>query len=1400
MFQTDIEDPNIIESTEKNENDLNEKALKETEDDLAEQLRTICKEEKNIDKENNLVLSKIATILHKMRRIYYKRSPDMISLIRSAALYNAAIVRSSENTEEIEQDLKLLCEEILTQANVKQKSTNLIEHSKEVRNSVISMRKKVSHQLFLIKPISGEQTEKLDITKLENEKIEFIKNLQDEITDNYIQIMADLAKFCFNVMGESPCKFTLAGMGSLARKEITPYSDFEHIILLQEDAFDNLPESEKEKSLNYFKWFSVIFQTVIINLQETIIPSVAIPSLNSVEYTFFDNITNRGISFDGMMPHACKSPLGRQEHTKDKPFKTELIKPVKEMLQYLNTEEKLKHGYKLGDVLTKTCFVYGDHDIFDCFQNGVLKQLEKEHENDLAVMEEGRNMEHNFGKMQVKSQIVSDLQNYATRSTLFKVFLSKKLDIKKIVYRSTTLFIAELGRIYDIHSSSSFEIVEKLAAINILSDYAKHKLMFAVAVACEIRLRWYMKNGKQTDLIEKSENNDKKIITLQDLVGKFSIISYFQIAYALQCDLAKRMHLKKLYFYSNPLMLNVLLNLNDTQYLRDYAKYQLKDDGNERLRSFDDCLKKLEMQKHEFNDSNSDLKLSSVNAVSETLHKIGAKFKEDMIYDDAIEFFKMSICILHEENQRVHNSTGTVFKLIRSTSFDFENQFLQAEDQENKLYSESAALWVACLHDIGHCYLKLYRPNKAMKYYKAALPYLNKFATHDHDNNKIIHKFENLYGTGSCLIYMGKYAEAKDKLEHALQIADTDSINDIDHDKVADVQINMGTCLLLMSKQMESKKYFKEAFQTKKKLQSSEKCPKKSSEYLREMSQCTWFSHQKQKAIKYLEMTLKIKEEISHNPKSDIIIATILGELGIYLMAVNPYKARNVFQRSLEIFEEATLDCDADRTMALTLLFIGKNWGILKNSKLAKLFNKKAYKIIKDTCCNENADVLFLSSTYQIGETYVLMENYTDAIGYYEKVLHVQESLLKQSDASNGVIHNLKNIGYCFSLSNQPEESLPYFHQALSLQTDISFDSATEIGLADILMGICTSLSDLNKFSDALIYAERALSIIKLNSLDIETDLNLINILEIIALCYENLMNCEENVRFLKMALLIKQSNSADIQSDSKLIIILSQIGFSLCNSGNILDALKYFERLLLIQEKNSLDVERDKELIRWHTVIGNLYDSGLEDYKTALDHYLGSLFITFSLSTNFHINLDLVSCLKFVGKSLFCLQLYMESKQYYKKALEILSAYSKNSEIECDIIFCFGMIGRCLFKMVLYEDAVVYFKKALNNHCRFSSNRDSDIQFALNLEMLAQCLFEMKQFEESLRYFKEALGILEKNSLDENLTSRMISILQQIGSCLMELQLSQEASEYFTRAASMQDYSPNERDAMMEP
>ena len=65
--------------------------------------------------------------------------------------------------------------------------------------------------------------------------------------------------------------------------------------------------------------------------------------------------------------------------------------------------------------------------------------------------------------------------------------------------------------------------------------------MFAIALACELRLKWYMKCKRQNDTIESESNNKTAVELLLNLVGKANIFMFFQTAYALHCGISKRL-------------------------------------------------------------------------------------------------------------------------------------------------------------------------------------------------------------------------------------------------------------------------------------------------------------------------------------------------------------------------------------------------------------------------------------------------------------------------------------------------------------------------------------------------------------------------------------------------------------------------------------------------------------------------------------------------------------------------------------------------------------------------------------------------------------------------------------------------------------------------------------------
>ena len=281
--------------------------LHDDEKQLIIQLKQVCD-----DKGQEIDVAKSKQIFHQLGKLYYlksKRTPKLITLIQSAALFNAAIARSTNNVQEIEHDLQQLCNYVLVKSGAQDQNADLINHAKCVKKKFEKLRLIVKEKLKTVPQIT-KPASKYEIEILEKQKVISIRQLQNYITDCYTKIMADLAEYCRWVMGNAPCRFAIIGMGSLARKEITPYSDFEHIIALEDEATITCMQNEmEEKIIPYFKWFSVVFHIIVINLQETILPSVAIPSLNNYysetkqDNWFYDGITTRGISFDGLMPH-----------------------------------------------------------------------------------------------------------------------------------------------------------------------------------------------------------------------------------------------------------------------------------------------------------------------------------------------------------------------------------------------------------------------------------------------------------------------------------------------------------------------------------------------------------------------------------------------------------------------------------------------------------------------------------------------------------------------------------------------------------------------------------------------------------------------------------------------------------------------------------------------------------------------------------------------------------------------------------------------------------------------------------------------------------------------------------------------------------------------------------------
>ena len=100
----------------------------------------------------------------------------------------------------------------------------------------------------------------------------------------------------------SNCAYSIITLGSLAREEATPFSDFEWAILI-----------EDPKHTDYFRRLTELLWIKVINLGET-----TSRMMDNEELDLFaesESPCKKGFSFDGQMISGCHTPLGNLHHT-----------------------------------------------------------------------------------------------------------------------------------------------------------------------------------------------------------------------------------------------------------------------------------------------------------------------------------------------------------------------------------------------------------------------------------------------------------------------------------------------------------------------------------------------------------------------------------------------------------------------------------------------------------------------------------------------------------------------------------------------------------------------------------------------------------------------------------------------------------------------------------------------------------------------------------------------------------------------------------------------------------------------------------------------------------------------------------------------------------------------------
>jgi len=361
-------------------------------------------------------------------------------------------------------------------------------------------RKKVKEDLDNLensKETSYNEDEKLDEKKLltRAEKVEEIyrkiqayfigeNGLFKQLIEGSISELGGIPEVTKRDGTRDKLKYAFFAMGSLALCTMTPWSDFEGGIFIEDKL---LPEDE-QRAKEFLRRVTVLFQMKLIAFGESPLRMLGIEALNDFkgsleqagEDWFFDNLINSGISFDGLHYHACKTPLGREkgyhalvEGQMIQCRQYELIGTVEEFMQFQSDESWYKQDSFLVKALCNIIYVSGNQQLTIDYKNRLSKQYEE-----IVRSRAFKALKDEAKDFDPARQIWGENQD------------GQILNVKKEIYRVPDRIVTALSNCLGIIGSDSWTI----RGLSISQN-----LYVALAIGAELRLRAYSYNNSQIE-------------------------------------------------------------------------------------------------------------------------------------------------------------------------------------------------------------------------------------------------------------------------------------------------------------------------------------------------------------------------------------------------------------------------------------------------------------------------------------------------------------------------------------------------------------------------------------------------------------------------------------------------------------------------------------------------------------------------------------------------------------------------------------------------------------------------------------------------------------------------------------------------------------------------------------